>query len=119
MKINDTLIGLIRTWVPIGVGAAISWLATNGLELDEETRTAAIVATTGAIQALYYTVVRLLENKVPAVGWLLGSAKTPTYGGAEVVYVEVPVPVKAPAKKAEVKKAPVAKKAPAKKTTTK
>lgn len=105
MKINDTLIGLIRTWVPIGVGAAISWLATNGLELDKETQTAAVIAATGAIQALYYTVVRLVENKVPAVGWLLGTAKTPAYGGAEVIYVEVPVPVKkAPAKKAAAKK---------------
>jgi hypothetical protein len=92
MKLNDTFIGLIRTWVPIGVGAFIAWLATNGLELDKETQAAAIVASTGAIQAIYYTIVRLLENKIPAVGWLLGSAKTPTYTPAEpqVVYVEVP-----------------------------
>ncbi len=102
MKLNDTFTGLIRTWVPIAVGAAISWLATNGLELDEETRTATVVAATGAIQALYYTADRLLENKFPAIGWLLGSAKAPTYNpvAPEIVYVEVPA-----------KKAPVAKKA--------
>lgn len=106
MKINDTLIGLIRTWVPIGVGAAISWLATAGLQLDNETQAAAIVAATGAIQAAYYTVVRLLENKYPAIGWLLGSAKTPTYSPAtpEVVYVEVPAVKKTAVKKTVTKK---------------
>jgi hypothetical protein len=101
MKLNDTLIGLIRTWVPIAVGAAISWLATNGLELDKETQAATIVAATGAIQALYYTVVRLLENQFPQIGWLLGSAKTPSYSAPEVVPVEVPAPAK---KKAAPKK---------------
>jgi hypothetical protein len=105
MKLNDTLIGLIRTWVPIAVGAAISWLATAGLELDKETQAAAIVAATGAIQAAYYTLVRLLENKYPAIGWLLGSAKTPTYTPAEpqVVYVEVPAVKKAAVKKTATK----------------
>ena len=93
MKLNDTFIGLIRTWVPIGVGAVIAWLATNGLELDAETKTATVVAATGAIQALYYTVVRLLEAKFPQVGWLLGSAKTPSYSAPAVVYVEIPAPV--------------------------
>lgn len=107
MKLNDTLTGLIRTWVPIAVGAALSWLATNGLELDKETQTAAIVATTGAIQALYYTIIRLLESKFPQVGWLLGSAKTPSYSAPKVVFVEVSKPAAAkaaPAKKAAAKK---------------
>jgi uncharacterized membrane protein (DUF441 family) len=79
MKLNDTLIGLIRTWVPIGVGAVIAWFTAQGLSLDAETQTAVIVALTGVTQAVYYSVVRLLENKIPAVGWLLGSAKTPVY----------------------------------------
>lgn len=101
MNLNDTFIGLIRTWVPIAVGAVIAWLATAGLQLDKETQAAAVVALTGLIQAAYYTVVRLLENKYPAVGWLLGKAKTPTYTPAEpeIIYVEVPA-VKAAAKKA-------------------
>jgi hypothetical protein len=79
MKLNDTFIGLIRTWVPIGVGAVIAWFATQGLALDYETQNAAIIALTGATQAVYYSVVRLLENQFPAIGWLLGSAKTPVY----------------------------------------
>ena len=28
---SDTIRSLIRTWVPIGVGAALAWLATLGL----------------------------------------------------------------------------------------
>jgi hypothetical protein len=79
MKLNDTVIGLIRTWVPIGVGAVIAWFATQGLSLDYETQNAAIIALTGVTQALYYSLVRLLESQFPAVGWLLGSAKTPVY----------------------------------------
>jgi hypothetical protein len=79
MKLNDTLIGLIRTWVPIGVGAVIAWFTAQGLSLDSETQTAVIVALTGVTQAVYYSVVRLLENQFPAIGWLLGSAKTPVY----------------------------------------
>lgn len=79
MQLSNQLIGLIRTWVPIAVGAGISWLATLGLNIDAETQAASVVALTGVIQAAYYTVVRLLESKYPAVGWLLGSAKTPSY----------------------------------------
>lgn len=90
MQLNNTVIGLIRTWVPIGVGAVISWLATLGLQLDSETQTATVVALTGVIQAVYYTLVRLLEDKFPAIGWLLGSAKTPNYGPPEIKIVEIP-----------------------------
>lgn len=79
MKLNDTLTGLIRTWVPIGVGAVIAWFATRGLELDFETQNAVVIALTGVTQALYYSAVRLLENQFPAIGWLLGSAKKPRY----------------------------------------
>jgi len=79
MKLNDTVTGLIRTWVPIGVGAVIAWFTAQGLSLDAETQTAVIVALTGVTQAVYYSVVRLLENQFPAIGWLLGSAKKPVY----------------------------------------
>jgi hypothetical protein len=79
MQLSNQLTGLIRTWVPIAVGAVISWFATIGLNIDAETQVASVVALTGVIQAAYYTVVRLLESKYPAVGWLLGSAKTPSY----------------------------------------
>jgi hypothetical protein len=79
MQLNNTVTGLIRTWVPIVVGGAFAWLATQGLALDGETQAGAIVALTGLTQAVYYTLVRLLEEQWPAVGWLLGKASTPAY----------------------------------------
>jgi hypothetical protein len=112
MNINNTSIGLIRTWVPIAVGAVFGWFATKGLELDSETQAASVIAVTGFIQALYYGLARMLESRYPALGWLLGSAHTPNYNALEpeVVYVEVEVPAK--------KKAPVAKKKEAVKKAT-
>jgi len=79
MQLNNQLIGLIRTWVPIAVGGVFSWLATQGLALDGKTQAGAIVALTGLIQAVYYTLVRLLEAQWPAAGWLLGKASAPKY----------------------------------------
>ena len=79
MKLSNQLTGLIRTWVPIAVGGVFSWLATQGLALDGETQAGAIVALTGVTQAVYYTLVRLLEQQWPAAGWLLGKASAPTY----------------------------------------
>jgi hypothetical protein len=79
MQLNDTAISLIRTWVPIAVGAVIAWLATAGLELDIETQTALVIGLTGLIQGAYYALVRIIEKRFPQVGWLLGKAKTPNY----------------------------------------
>jgi hypothetical protein len=79
MQLSNTVVGLIRTWVPIAVGGVFSWLATQGLALDAETQAGAIVALTGLIQAVYYTLVRLLEQQWPAAGWLLGKASVPSY----------------------------------------
>jgi hypothetical protein len=36
-----------------------------------------VVFLTGLLQAVYYTVVRVLEQKFPEVGVLLGAAKSP------------------------------------------
>lgn len=70
---------LIRTYVPIIVGALVAWLVTVGVELDADTQAGLIVAMTGALQAVYYLVVRLLERKFPQLGVLLGSAQKPVY----------------------------------------
>lgn len=76
---SDYLLSLIRTYVPIAVGALISWLATMGLDIDSGAQTGLVVFLTALAQGVYYTAVRLLERKWPALGKLLGSAKTPTY----------------------------------------
>jgi hypothetical protein len=80
---SDYLISLIRTWVPVGIGAALTWLATRlGIVLDEDTSAQAAVVATVLVVAVYYAVVRKLEQRWPAIGRVLlglGAAKTPTY----------------------------------------
>jgi hypothetical protein len=77
----DFLTSLLRTYVPIAVGALVSWLLTLGVELDAETQAGLIVALTGLSQAAYYALVRAVEPHMP--DWLtrivLGSAKAPAY----------------------------------------
>lgn len=76
---SDAFVGLIRTWVPAGVGAALAWLITLGVELDPQTEAGLLTSLTALAIALYYTVIRLLEAKWPAVGVLLGVPKTAVY----------------------------------------
>ena len=74
---NTLILSLIRTYSPIVIGAFVAWLITLGIELDPETQAGLIVTLTGVLQALYYTAVRLAEQRFPGVGVLLGSKKTP------------------------------------------
>lgn len=76
---SDTLVSLIRTYVPVGVGAFFAWLVTLGVEVDAATQAGLVTALTGVVIAAYYTVVRLLERKWPFLGVLLGSTKAPSY----------------------------------------
>jgi len=76
---NDFVIGLIRTYVPIAVGAGVAWLVTLGVDLDAGTQTSAVIALTGALQAVYYTAVRYAAEKWPKAGILLGVNKAPAY----------------------------------------
>ena len=74
---NTLVLSLIRTYVPVAVGAFVAWLLALGVELDEKSATGLTVALTGLLIAVYYTLVRLLERQWPAVGVLLGVAKSP------------------------------------------
>jgi hypothetical protein len=78
-NMNDAVIALIRTIVPIGVGALITWLALLGVELDPEIAAATITSLTGLISAAYYAVVKVVSVNVPWVGWFLGYPANPTY----------------------------------------
>jgi len=71
MQVSDLVPSLIRTWVPLGMGALVSWLATKNFTIDAQTQSALIVVMTAAITGLYYTGVRLLEQRYPAVGRVL------------------------------------------------
>ena len=71
---DDLLVSLRRTLVPMIVGlVAGSFLGgyVNPDALDE--------VVTGAVTAVYYLIVRLLESKMPVFGLLLGSKKQPVY----------------------------------------
>lgn len=71
---DDLLVSLRRTLVPVIVGlVAGSFLAGY---VDPEALEKVV---TGAVTAVYYLVVRLLESKMPAFGLLLGSRKQPVY----------------------------------------
>jgi len=80
MADSDLIPSLVRTWVPVAVGGVISWLATQNLQVSGGTQDALATLLTSVVIALYYTVARVLEQKWPALGLLLGSTKQPAYG---------------------------------------
>jgi hypothetical protein len=72
---------IVRTIVPIAVGAVVSFFVTRGIELDPEFEGALFLVITGAFQGVYYIAVRLFETYIsPKFGVLLGLAKAPEYG---------------------------------------
>ena len=74
---NPFAASLIRTVVPIAVGAVLSWLALISLHVDAEGAAGLSAFLTALLTGSYYALVRLVETKVPQVGWLLGLAKSP------------------------------------------
>jgi hypothetical protein len=79
---------LIRTYVPVGVGMVISWLFAHGVQVDSATKASLIVLLTGVLTAGYYTVVRVLEEKWPSVGLLLGARQPAVVHAAAHEYDE-------------------------------
>lgn len=77
---NDLVLSYVRTYVPIGVGAVLSYVAVRwGIAVPEDISTELTVGLTGVVIAGYYGLVRALEARWPAFGKLLGSAKKPVY----------------------------------------
>lgn len=77
MTLSTLIPSLIRTYVPIAVGALIAWLITLGVTLEEAVEQGLTVFLTGLLIAVYYTVVRVLEKRWPALSVLLGSSTMP------------------------------------------
>lgn len=79
---TNFLSSLLRTVVPIIVGAVLTFLVKHGI-LDPDTTSEAEELTlllNTVVTGAYYAAVRLLETKVnPSFGWLLGLAKQPGY----------------------------------------
>lgn len=76
---NDFITSLIRTYVPIAVGAVASYLLTAGIEIDANAQLGLVTFLTAILQGVYYLLARLLEQKFPQLGFLLGSTKKPEY----------------------------------------
>lgn len=90
MNLSDNLIGLIRTSVPLGVGAVVSWLVALGIVLPAGTELQLASALTAVVAAAYWAVVTWASKRWPGIGWLLGNPKQPTYAPAgATVTVEV------------------------------
>lgn len=82
---SDYLASLIRTWVPLGVAVLIAWLSSLGIHVSDDTRSALVSGIGALVAALYYAAVRLLEQRWPWLGLLLGTTKAPTTYSAPVV----------------------------------
>lgn len=71
------VISLIRTNTPALVGAIVGLLVSIGLQVPADA-VAGLTAFLGFLfTGLYYLIVRLLEEKYPQIGILLGFAKSP------------------------------------------
>lgn len=69
---------IVRTIVPIVVGAVLGWITASGIEVDPEFETALTAFVTAGFAALWYILARVFETYVsPKLGVLLGYAKSP------------------------------------------
>lgn len=95
---SDLVASLIRTAVPGLVGLVVGWLATLGVILPPEAKDSLGLLVAFVAAFLWYLLVRLLEQKWPALGVLLGVPKQPIYSSAAAtpsdpaVITNVPAP---------------------------
>ncbi len=71
---NDLLVSLKRTLIPIVVGLVAGSFLAGYVDPDALEK-----VVSGAISAVYYLIIRVLEQRVPSFGLLLGSKKQPVY----------------------------------------
>ena len=76
---NDFVTSLIRTYVPTAVGIFVAYLTAAGVDLEAGTELALSGGIVAVVTGVWYFGVRLLENRWPAFGYLLGVAKAPAY----------------------------------------
>jgi hypothetical protein len=73
---------VIRTGVPVLVGVLVSLATSKGVHVSAELESQLVVLVGALAGSLYHWVVRLLEERWPRFGWLLGMARAPRYGEA-------------------------------------
>lgn len=80
LPVSDEIVSLIRTYVPLAVGAALVWLAnTAGIKITEDESAGLTAGLTALTAAGYYALARWLESRWPWLGKLLGTSRRPTY----------------------------------------
>lgn len=81
--VSDFILSLIRTYVPIVVGSALVWLATQlDVVIDEQSAAGVVAVAVLVVSAAYYWLARLLESRWSWLSVLLGTppkVSTPTY----------------------------------------
>lgn len=88
--VRDLGASIVRSFVATAVGTFVAYLAKNAhIVIDADTSAGLVQAFTATVIGAYYLVVRVLETRIPAFGWLLGLAKLPTYPAPTN---EVPIP---------------------------
>jgi hypothetical protein len=72
---------MIRTHLPVAVGAGLTWLAARGLGVDPEAQTHLILGLSALGAVAWYGILRIVEPHLPAWARALafGSTKTPLY----------------------------------------
>jgi len=77
---QDYIIQQVRTYVPVGVGALLTWLLSLGVNVGAEAQVGLVTGGTALVTAMYFTLASALQRKWPVAGrFLLGSKATPTY----------------------------------------
>lgn len=80
---NDFVTSLIRTWVPIGVGSVLTWLAANyDIVIPKDASSSLVLGVGALVTAVYYALARAVEKAYPWLGKLLvglGAGKAPEY----------------------------------------
>lgn len=82
MNLSDYIISLIRTVVPVIVGAVASWLLTKyAFHVDASVQTSVTALLTAGVTTAYYAGIRFLEAKFPKGPWgyFLGHSSRPVY----------------------------------------
>jgi hypothetical protein len=78
--LSNYVISAIRTYVPLGVGVLLTWLASRlHVVIDPSSQAGLVALCVAVLSATYYALARLLEHRWPMLGVLLGVPAKPAY----------------------------------------
>jgi hypothetical protein len=87
---NALVASVIRTLVPVAVGQVASWFLLLHLTLSPASQSGLATFLGGALTAVYYVGVRVLEQQWPVFGVLLGLTKSPDTYSKDIVAGSAP-----------------------------